>query len=123
MISADFFDHTVAIWGYREGQGSTFREAERGWFVVAGQDDVAMAIQTRRETLANEGMGERVVGEYRGYGPASLDVCEGDVIEVHTGPMAPPDGADPVLLKVDGVYRPSGRHTELTLIQWDGELA
>jgi len=116
MISARQFDHTVTVWGSQEVRGPTFGDVTRSWTTVPGMDGVRIAIQAKRETRQDAGPGERVVGEYMGYGPATLDVSEGDIAEITAGPDAP------LTLKVDSVYRPRGRHTELVLIQWDGVL-
>jgi hypothetical protein len=122
MIPARHFDHTVTVWGSQDKRGSTFGDISREWSQVPGQSDIRIAIQTRRETRQDAGPGERVVGEYAGYGPASMDVIEGDVIEVIDGPEAHPNPGEVRLLKVDSAYKPRGRHTQLVLIQWDGEL-
>lgn len=121
MISATHFDHVVTVWGSQETRGSTFREATRSWQKVPGEDRVGMAIQARRETRSDEGPGERVAGEYKGFASAAMNVTEGDVIEIHSGPEASASGPTRKL-KADSVYRPRGHHTELTLVQWDGEL-
>lgn len=122
MIPSRHFDHTVTIWGSQDVRGATFGEVSRTWSQVPSMDGVRIALQAKRETRQDAGPGERVVGEYHGYGPASLNVVEGDVIEVTAGPEAAPEGADPRLLKVDSAYKPRGRHAQLVLIQWDGAL-
>ena len=122
MIPARHFDHTVTVWGSRDIRGATFGDVERTWSPVPGQDGIRIAIQARRETRQDAGPGERVVGEYAGFGPASMDVIEGDVIEVTAGPEASANPDEVRLLKVDSAYKPRGRHTQLVLIQWDGEL-
>jgi hypothetical protein len=123
MISSRLFDHTVTVWGSQDVRGATFGDVERQWSPVPGMSDFRIAIQTRRETRQDAGPGERVVGEYNGYGPASMDVIEGDVVEITAGTEASPNPAEVRLLKVDSVYKPRGRHTQLVLIHWDGELA
>ena len=122
-IPARHFDHRVRIWGSSEIRGATFGDASRIWSPVPEQDDVGMAVQAKRETRADQGPGERVVGEYRGFAAASTDVVEGDVIEILSGPEASVDPNSPRLLKADSVYRPRGRHTQLVLIDWQGALA
>jgi hypothetical protein len=122
MIPTRLFDHTVTVWGSQDVRGATFGDVERSWSRVPGQDGVRIAIQARRETRQDAGPGERVVGEYAGFGPASMDVVEGDVIEITAGPEASPNPNECRLLKVDSAYKPRGRHTQLVLIQWDGEL-
>jgi len=122
MIPARHFDHVVTVWGSQETRGATFGDVTRRWSQVPGQDGIRIAIQTRRETRQDAGPGERVVGEYKGFGHAALDILEGEVVEVTAGPMVSPNEEGPRLLKVDSVYKPLGRHTELTLIHWDGEL-
>jgi hypothetical protein len=122
-IPARHFDHTVTVWGSVDVRGATFGEVSRTWSIVPGQSDIRIAIQARRETRQDAGPGERVVGEYVGFGHASMDVIEGDVIEVISGPEAHPNPGEVRLLKVDSSYKPRLRHTQLVLIQWDGELA
>lgn len=123
MIPARHFDHTVTIWGSQDIRGSTFGDVSRLWHQVPGMSEVRIAIQTQRETRQDAGPGERVVGEYHGFGPASLDVIEGDVVEVIAGPEAYHEAPHEVrLLRVDSAYKPRGRHTQLVLVQWDGEL-
>jgi hypothetical protein len=123
MIPSRHFDHVVTIWGSNELRGPTFGDASRRWSMVPGMDQIRIAIQARRETVQDAGPGERTVGEYAGFGPASLDVIEGDVIEVHSGPEASRNPEEPRLLKVDSAYPPKMRHMQLVLIQWDGALA
>ena len=123
MISSRHFDHTVTIWGSQDVRGNTFGDVSRNWSQVSGMSEVRIAIQAKRETRQDSGPGERVVGEYHGYGSAALDVVEGDVIEVIEGPEACPNPSEVRLLKVDSAYKPRGRHTQLVLIQWDGSLA
>lgn len=123
MIPARHLDHVVTIWGSQELRGPTFGDASRRWSMVPGMDQIRIAIQTRRESRNDIGPGERVAAEYRGYGPASLDVIEGDVVEVHSGPEASVNPEDPRLLKVDSAYKPRGRHAQLVLIDWQGALA
>lgn len=123
MIPSRHFDHVVTVWGSQEVRGATFGEPKRLWSMVPGQDGIRIAIQTRRETRQDAGPGERVVGEYAGFGPASMDVVEGDVIQVHSGPEASRNPEEPRLLKVDSAYPPRMHHMQLVLIQWDGALA
>lgn len=122
MIPARHFDHVVTIWGSQETRGPTFGDASRRWSMVPGMDQIRIAIQAKRETVQDAGPGDRTVGEYRGFGSAALDVIEGDVIEVHSGPEASVN-EEPRLLQVDSAYKPRGRHAQLVLIQWDGALA
>jgi hypothetical protein len=122
-IPARHFDHTVTVWGSADVRGSTFGDVSREWSQVPGQSDIRIAIQTRRETRQDGGPGERVVGEYVGFGHASMDVIEGDVIEVISGPEAHHNEGDVRLLKVDSAYKPRGRHMQLVLIHWPGELS
>jgi hypothetical protein len=123
MIPSRHFDHVVTIWGSHELRGPTFGDASRLWNMVPGQDQIRIAIQTKRETRSDQGPGERVIGEYKAFGPASLDVIEGDVIEIHSGPEASVNAEHPRLLKVDSAYKPRSHHTELVLIDWQGALA
>lgn len=122
MIPSRHFDHTIAIWGSQDVRGASFGDVTRNWSLVPSMDGVKIALQAKRETRQDAGPGERVVGEYHGYGSASLDVIEGDVVEIISGPEAAPEGADSRLLKVDSAYKPRGRHTQLVLIHWDGAL-
>lgn len=117
MISATHFDHRAAIWRFFESTSATLRVKERSWAQVPQSDRVPMAVQVRRETWGEVRGGEKVGGEYQAFAHASVDVMEGDVIDVHEGPEAP------VKLEVDSVYRPLNRHTQLVLIPWDGSLA
>lgn len=116
MIPARHFDHTVTIWRATEAAGATFRDIGRSWAKVSGEDGVGMAVQAKRETRQDAGPGERVVGEYRGFAPAGMDVVEGDVVQVTAGPESPRN------LKADSVYRPRNRHTQLVLVEWQGAL-
>ena len=59
---------------------------------------------------------EIVRGEYKGFAPAGMNVCEGDVLEVTAGPESP------LTVEVDSVRRPRGRHAEFVLTTWTGEL-
>lgn len=122
MIGGGAFDHTVTVWGSQDIRGPTFGDVERRWSMVPGQQRLRIGIQPRRETRLDAGPGERVVGEYRGYGPAGMDVTEGDVIEVLEGPEASPNPGACRLLKVDSSSKPLGRLTQLVMIQWVGEL-
>lgn len=122
-IPARHFDHRVRIWGSTDLRGPTFGDVGRVWSIVPSQDDVGMAVQAKRETRSDQGPGERVVGEYAGFAHAGVDVIEGDVIELLSGPEASGDLNEPRLLKADSVYRPRGRHTQLVLIDWQGALA
>lgn len=122
MISARHFDHVVTVWGSQDVRGATFGDVERAHSMVPGQDQVRMAIQTRRESVNDAGPGERTAGEYKGFASASMDVIEGDIVEIHSGPEASVNPSEPRLLKVDSHYKPRNRHTELTLVNWDGEL-
>lgn len=123
MISTSFYDHTVTIWGSRQTRGDDFGEPDRQWSPVFGQDGRKVALQSKSGSLQEVGPGERVVGEYMAYGPVDLDVCEGDIFEVWAGPQVPPNSEDSLLLKVDSQpYRPFGRHTEIVLVHWGGEL-
>ena len=120
MIGASLFDHTVAVWGSQEVRGATFGEVGRTWSIVPGEAARQVSIQARRETRQDTGPGERVVGEYVGYGPVAMDVKEGDVIQVTAAPDA---GLVGQLLRVDSAYKPRGHHTQLVLIHWDGALS
>lgn len=122
MISPRHFDHTVTVWGSQDVRGSTFGDVSRLWSIVPNQEGVRIALQAKRETRQDSGPGERVVGEYVGFGSAAMDVIEGDVIEITAGTEASQNN-DCRLLKVDSAYKPRGRHTQLVLIQWDGALA
>src|SRR5690606_2964046 len=101
MISPHLFDHTVTIWGSQDVRGSTFGDVSRTWSRVPLMADVEIALQVKRETRQDAGPGERVVGEYHGFGAAALDVIEGDVVEVTDGPEACPNPGEVLLLKVD----------------------
>lgn len=123
MIPSTHFDHRVQVWGSTDVRGSTFGDVSRAWSPVPGQYDVGMAIQVKRQTRSDQGPGERVVGEYHGYASADVDVVEGDVLEILSGPEASANPDEPRLLKADSVYRPRGRHTQIVLIDWQGALA
>lgn len=122
MIGA-LFDHRVRVWGSQEIRGASFGDPSRKWSPVPGHEDVPMAVQVRRESRTDGGPGEHVAGEYKGFAGAGVDVVEGDVIEIVSGPEASTNPSEVVALKVDSVYRPRGHHTELVLIQWLGEFA
>lgn len=122
MIPARHFDHTVTVWGSQETRGATFGDVTRQWSQVPGQDGIRIALQTRRETRLDVGPGERAVGEWRGFGHVAMDVVEGDVVEVTAGPELTVPSDEPFLLKVESAYRPRGRHLQLVLSDWSGEL-
>lgn len=122
MIPSRHFDHTVRVWGSQVTRGPEFSEPERQWSPVPGQDNVPMAIQTKRESVNDAGPGERVAGEYVAYGHAAVDVLEGEVIEVLSGPEFDSNPNCVRTLKVDSAYRPRGRHLQLVLIEWMGVL-
>jgi hypothetical protein len=122
MISARLFDHTVTVYGSQDIRGATFGDVARAWSPVPGSVDVRIAIQTRREERKDSGPGERVDGEHQGFGHASLDIVEGDVVMVTAGSEASGDPDKPKLLKVQSAYRPRGHHTQLVLTDWSGVL-
>lgn len=107
-------DHRATVWTPDEKTGSSFREVVRGW--KRGQERLPVKLDTTRERRENTGGGERITGEWKGLCALSAKVCEGDVLEVHRGPMAP------VNLKVDQVHRPGRSHTELVLVAFSGKL-
>lgn len=92
------------------------RVKERSWEPVASNDDVPMALQTRRGTWEDRQGGEKVGGEWQAFAHAGMDVLAGDVLEVFDGPLAPMN------LEVDDAYTPRGHHMQLVLIPWDGSL-
>lgn len=122
-LGAHLFDHTVTVWGSQQLRGATFGDATRQFSKVPGQDDVRIALQVRRETRQDAGPGERTVGEYNGYGPAAMDVIEGDLIEIIAGTEADPDPNQTRLLKVESCYKPRGHHTQLVMRHYDGRLS
>lgn len=115
MVGPAQYDHTVTVWRSTESRGA-LREVTRSWSKVAGAIGTRMGVQPRRERRQDTGGGERVTGEYAGYGPAGLDVQEGDVVQVTAGPEAP------CSLLVDAASRPLGHHLEATMVSWKGEL-
>lgn len=115
MIGGLAFDHTVTVWRSTESRGS-LREVIRSWAKVPAATGVRIGFQTKRERREDPGGGERTTGEYAGYAPASLDVEEGDVIQVLAGPSAP------MQVEVDSAYPPRGHHMQLVLIEWKGTL-
>jgi hypothetical protein len=122
MIPSRHFDHTVTVWGSHEHRGPTFGDVTRRFSQVPGQDGVRIALQTRKETRLDSGPGERVAGEWRGFGHAAMNVVEGDVIEVTAGPELTVPSDEPLYLKVESAYRPKGRHLQLVLSDYSGEL-
>lgn len=122
MIPARHFDHVVTVWGSQETRGATFGDVERQWSRVPNQDHVGMAIQAITEGQRDMGPGEHDEGEYRAFAHASMDVIEGDVVEIHSGPEASVNTDAPRLLRVKSSYKPRLRHTQLRLVAWMGEL-
>ncbi len=108
------FDHTATVWSPDEETGSSFREVVRNW--KRGQGRLRLKIDTTRERREDTGGGERTTGEWKGLASLSASVCDGDVLEVFSGPMSP------VQLKVDQVHRPGRSHTELVLVPFTGKL-
>ncbi len=107
-------DHRATVWAPDDETGGSFREVVRGW--KRGQERLPVKLDTTRERRENTGGGERTTGEWKGIAPLSARVCEGDVLEVYSGPMSP------VELKVDQVHRPGRSHTELVLVPFTGKL-
>lgn len=114
MIPATTYDHRATVWGQTEEKGATYREKRRRWKRV--QERVPVKVYPTRERREDTGGGDRTTGEWKGIAPIGAKVCEGDVLEVHTGPMAP------VNLKVDQMHKPGGNHTALVLVDFQGKL-
>lgn len=117
MISALHFDHRAAVYRSTESESASLRVVERSWATVDGNDDVPIALQARRQTWENRQGGEKVGGEWMAYAEPGMDVAEGDVLQVTSGPQAP------LTLKVDSAYPPRAHHMELVLIPFDGSLS
>ncbi len=115
MIPARHFDHVATVWRFQEVRTSALRSAERVWSPVA--EDRPIGLQRRRGAWESRQGGEASGGEWKGYASASLEVCDGDVLEITGGRMAP------LTLEVDEAYPPRSHHTELVLVPWDGELS
>lgn len=115
-ISARFLDHTGTIYGSTDSRGAGFGDVTRRYTQVPGMVDVPLALQQRFERRDDPGGGQRPTGEWKSGGSASLDVEVGDVIDYTAGPNAP------ICLRVDAREKPGGRHTELVMVTFDGEL-
>lgn len=116
MISSALLDHTAAVWRFSESKSASLRFRERDWVRVPNHDSIEITVQTRRESWDNPGGGQKPVGEWAAYGPPTMDVREGDVLEIYEGPNAP------MKLEVDSARCPRGHHTELVLVSWEGRL-
>lgn len=116
MIGGLAYDHTATVWRSTESRSAGLRDVTRSWAKVAAATGIRIGVQVLRERRDDTGGGERTTGEYSGYGPAALDLEEGDVVQLTAGPEAP------ATLEVDRACRPQNRHLELTLIAWPGEL-
>ena len=101
MIPAPLLDHRATVWRYLEKRGSSLLETTRQWGRVSTAQRMGLLLEANREARDDTGGGERTTGEYSGTCNAHVDVCEGDVLEVYSGPNAP------INLKVEG-RDPSG---------------
>lgn len=122
MIPARHFDHVVTIWGAQDVRGVDYGDVQRQWSRVPLMESVRVTIQARSERVRAAGPGELVEGEYKAYGSASLNVVEGDVVEIVSGPEASGNPLVPRLLKVASAYKPKNRHTQLVLTDFAGTL-
>lgn len=117
MIPAPLFDHRATVWRYREIRGTSLREKTRQWHRVSSAHRIGLILEAIRERREDTGAGERTTGEYTGTCNARVDVCEGDVLEVYWGRMAP------INLKVEGGDAPGGMTRKMDLVPFTGQLA
>ena len=117
MIPAPLFNHRATVWRYREIRGASFREKVRQWSRVSSARRVGLILTTNREARDDTGAGERTTGEYAAACNAHVDVCEGDVLEVYSGRMAP------LNLKVEAHDAAGDLTAELVMVPFTGELA
>jgi len=117
VIPAALFDHRATVWRYRELRGASFREKTRQWKRVSTARRMGLLLKANREARDDTGAGERTTGEYAGTCNARADVCEGDVLEVYYGRMAP------VNLKVEAHDAVGGMTAELVMVPFVGKLA
>lgn len=110
MSYSGLLDHTVTV--YRKSQTvGTLRSVKRTYLPVAV--GAPMAVQTFSERFRDARGGQLTQGDYLGFAEVDLDVQEGDILAVTGGA----DGWDNIgWLKVDGVSRPRGHHTEVVLV-------
>lgn len=93
------------------GQSTTTLAAEP---VAAG---FPCSVLVDSERLEQVGPGELAIGAYRVGSPdPGLDILEGDVVHVHTGPEAP------LTLRVESRSSPRGAITLLRCATWKGKL-
>ena len=117
MIPGPLFDHRATVWRHRELRGASFREKTRQWSRVSSAKRIGLLLSVNRERREDTGAGERTTGEYAGVCNARVDVCEGDVLEVYDGRMAP------LNLKVDEHDALGGMTAELVMVPFTGTLA
>ena len=117
MIPAPLLDHRATVWRYRELRGTSLREKTRQWGRVSRARRIGLILKANRERRDDTGAGERTTGEYMGVCNATVDVCEGDVLEVYSGRMSP------INLRVEEHDAPGGQTAELLLIPFTGTLA
>ena len=117
MIAGAIFDHHATVWRYSEARGASLREKVRQWKRVAASRRIGLLLKANREAREDTGAGERTTGEYAGTCNARVDVCEGDVLEVYDGRMAP------INLKVEAHDAVGGMTAELVLVPFAGSLA
>lgn len=117
MIPGPIFEHRASVWRYGENRGAEFREKVRNWYKVSTASRIGLLLKANREARDDTGGGERTTGEYSGACNAHVDVCEGDVLEVYSGRMAP------IQLKVEAHDGVGGMTADLVLVPFVGELA
>ena len=117
MIPAPLFDHHATVWRYSEARGASLREKVRQWKRVSTARRTGLLLKANREGREDTGAGERTTGEYSAVCNAYVDVCEGDVLEVYAGWMAP------IKLKVEAHDAVGGDTAEMVLVPFTGTLA
>lgn len=115
MSLAALMDHTAT--GYRATEStSASGTASKAW--AAQESGFACSVQVDSERVADVGPGEFTTGMYRLYAAdPTLDIEEGDVIDVTAGPESP------LRVEVMQVSRIRNHHLSARCEAWEGSLS
>ena len=117
MTISHLFDHTAVIW--RKVETENDAGVTHKAFVMA-YGPLGLKVNRKAAMVANSGPGIIDAGQRVFYFEVGPIVLKRDLVELVTGPDAPPSSGARAILEVENVTIPRGHHLEVRCSEYHG---